>query len=204
MPKRWTRKNRPSQRPSQRRKQKGGAINDIEGWISAVNASPAFMKADPIYQEDKSRTNPAQRLGSYTFSQLKQAELKLPPFRGYDDAFDLNRFLGKPVSPSLRDGLHDRQAILHEILRDIISENPTPWEFVDYIKNIENNPDYALAIKYMLDLENMFRPSGSKITSFSESSQAPFYIWALVMNPPEIPVEVKPSLLPVPPAVPMI
>jgi len=68
---------------------------------------------------------------------------------------------------------------------------PTPAEFKAYIeqnmKPDPNNPDldFALAVNYLIMVENKLRNGSNKIDSLTNEAEYPLFVWALMMNLPQ-------------------
>jgi len=205
-------KHRLEKRRRTRRKQRGGAVDEVKvtsisDWIEAVKKSPAFQKSEDKYRPDPKREQPEFRLGEYRMSDLTIPNLTLPeitpPIAGQigkvDSEFDINLF-----SSSIDESFDIRTegANLLEKWGPVMyppSETsggpaeltPTPAEFKAYIeqnmKPDPNNPDldFALAVNYLIMVENKLRNGSNKIDSLTNEAEYPLFVWALMMNLPQ-------------------
>jgi len=180
-----------------RRRQKGGAVDNLDAWVAAVKASPMFAKTVDEAKPDAARSEPL-RLGAYHFADLKRDELKLPDMKDDQETnFNINQYSsgGTPID------LRVEGAGLAIKWAPVTSANPTPAEFKDYIN--ENmgadinvaDPDFREAVNYLVEIENKLRHDSDPITSLTDDSKYPLFVWALLMNLPEKPVEAVPALI---------
>jgi len=187
-----------------RRKQHGGAIANIDDWIAAVAASPAFRSN----KEDKYRPNEQRELdyilGQYQLSDLKDPSLLLPDIedgRRLDSNFDINRFTGSGAPSDLR----KEGARASIIMRDMIAQNLTPAGFktsIDLLKEeMVSAPDIYQSLSKLAQLEHKLRKRGipnnknDALKILEDRASYPLYIWALVMNLPEKPIDAEPDLM---------
>jgi hypothetical protein len=190
-----------------RRRQRGGAVENIEAWIAAVTASPAFAKATDEFKPDADRKEEALRLGAYHFSDLKRDELQMPDLTEYSTAFDLDAYAG--AKSDQKTDIRQEAAAAAELLRDVISANPTPYEFKKYIEQLKQaglQEEIQGSLVFLADLEEKMRKSVSTdpneaIKILEDETKYPLYLWALVMNLPAKPVEPALTLVPTTPSV---
>ena len=77
---------------------------------------------------------------------------------------------------------------------------PTPAEFKAYIEQNTtadpNNldPDFFLAVEYLIRVENKLRAGSEKIETLTNEKDYPLFVWALMMNLPQN-VQPAPSLV---------
>ncbi len=191
-----------------RRRQRGGAVENIEAWIAAVTASPAFAKTADEFKPDIDRKEEALRLGAYHFSDLTRDELQMPNLTEYSTAFDLDAYAG--TKSNQRTDIRQEASAAAELLRDVISANPTPYEFKKYIEQLKQaglQDEIQGSLMFLADLEEKMRKSIStdpneSVKILEDETKYPLYLWALVMNLPAKPVEPALTLVPVATSVP--
>jgi len=186
-----------------RRKQRGGAeIKSIDDWITAVNESPAFVKAIDEFKLDPKREVEAQRLGNYKFSALKRDELRYPDFSEYKRDFDIDVYAG--ITSAQKLDIRQEAATAADILRDVLPANPTPYDFKNYMIDLREatlKEDMNRSRIFLAGLEEKLRKSVSTdpnvaVKILEDDSKYPLYLWALVMNMPLKYVEPGVTLVP--------
>jgi len=205
-------KNRLEKRRLTRRQRGGAQFDGIQDWIDAVAASSAFTKTADEFTQDTDRKEESLRLGAYHFLDIKRDELQLPDLTEYSTAFDLDVFAG--TTTEQKTDIRQEAATAAELLRDVISANPTPYEFKKYIEQLKQTglqDDIQGSLVFLAELEEKLRKSVSTdpneaVKILEDEKKYPLYVWALVMNLPAKPVEpaltlVPPSVAPAPPAV---
>ena len=214
-------KHRLEKRRRTRRKQRGGdldevKVNSIIAWLEAVKKSPAFQKAEDKYRPDPKREQPEFRLGEYRMIDLQNPTLSLPeitpPQPGQigqvDSGFDINQFSSSKDEPfDIRtEGanlLVKWSPVMYpppETAGGPAELTPTPAEFKAYIEQNTtadpNNldPDFFLAVEYLIRVENKLRAGSEKIETLTNEKDYPLFVWALMMNLPQN-VQPAPSLV---------
>lgn len=163
------------------------------------------MAASPIYKQTDEFKSVGEKdtkfsLGNYKLSQLTSESLRLPEFEGYNESFDLERFAGTQNPLQVND-LREQGAAIAEMLRDVLPLDPSPMEFQQYMKDIYEKlltTGIERSIADMVATENKLRRGTNPIDRLDEGDKYPLYIWALVMNPPAIPVSPRVALAPTP------
>jgi hypothetical protein len=184
-----------------RRHQRGGAIENIESWVAAVTASPAFAKTTDEFKMDNDRKEEILKLGAYRFSDLKRAELQLPDFIEYNPVFDVDFYAG--TKSHQKEDIRQEGAVAAELLREVISANPTPYEFKKYIEQLkrsDSQEEIQRSLMFLAELEEKLRKTVSTNPTkiLEDETKYPLYLWALVMNMPAKPVEPALTLVPTP------
>ena len=184
-----------------RRHQRGGAVENIESWVTAVTASPAFAKTLDEFKPDADRKEEPLRLGAYRFSELKRDELQMPNVTEYSPSFDLDVFAG--TKSDQKTDIRQEAAAAAELLRDVISANPTPYEFKKYIEQLnrtDTQEEIQRSLMFLAELEEKLRKTISTTPTkiLEDETKYPLYLWALVMNMPAKPVEPALTLVPTP------
>jgi len=185
------------------RKQRGGgeALKSIGEWVAAVKRSPAFKKEESIYRPDPT-AEPSFRLGAYRFPKLTDPSTQLPNIdesNDSDNTFDINFYAGVQEDPvDIRVEGANISAKWEPFLSVI--PPPTPVDFKLYIDEHMNtdvmkvDPDFRTAVNHLIALENKLRRDENPITSLSDESKYPLFVWALMMNGPDKSVGIAPSL----------
>jgi len=164
--------------------QRGGRVENIQEWINAV--------------EQKFKEIAIANATNYKFSDLIDEKLRLPDMEKPDLLFDVESGRTRTV----RDLRSEYKKIVVD-MGNIIDANPTPQEFKEYIDtqvapSAERDTILDIAVKYATALENTLRRLAEKdtIDSLGDQTKYPLFIWALMMNPPEKPVDLLPSEVP--------
>ena len=211
------RKHRRSKRRTHR-KQRGGAppVTSIAQWIENVKAHPAYTKVEDKYKPLESRQQASYRLGEYTMSDLKDLSLKLPNkpdnpsttpegSTRVEPEWDVTLFAGTNQEEGPLD-IRTLAAILHDKWGYFFDRtpSPTPAEFKEHIATyLKEDPaiedqdlDFRVAAKYLLDTENKLRRGDALIQRLTEDETYPLFVWFLIMNQPDKPVQSAPSFIP--------
>ena len=201
------RKRRLERRRRTLRKQRGGA-DSVKGWVSDTarffkekqTGDPSFLPNPSLPKDDPNR------LGSYTFASLQDSRLTLP------DAASAHIF-SIDIGDNEQKDLRAEAASVALMWADVIRagpEAPTPADFEGYVSNLsmpkknpdgtitEPDPDMLIAFNHLVWLENKLRSQIEVplIESLTESAKYPLFTWALLLNPPEMPVEPTPVMVP--------
>ena len=209
-------KRRSNRRLTRRYKnQKGGAlpVTSIANWIDNVKNHPAYTKSEDKYKPLESRQQASLRLGEYTMNDLKDLSLKLPNkpnnpsttpegSTGVEPEWDINLFSGNNQIEGQLD-IRTMAANLHDRWGYFFDKNPspTPAEFKEHIATFlredreiaDQDPDFPIAAKYMIDSENKMRRGEQLIEKLTEDDKYPLFVWFLLMNQPDVPVKSAPS-----------
>lgn len=182
------------------RKQRGGAppVTSIAQWIENVKAHPAYTKLDDKYKTLE-----------YTMNDLKGSSLKLP--NKPDDStrvepeWDVTLFTGNNQEEGPLD-IRTLAANLYGKWGPYMGStpSPTPANFKEYFGTyLKDDPaikdqdqDFRVAAKYMLDTENNLRRGEAPIQELTEDANYPLLVWFLIMNQPDKPVKAEPSFIP--------
>ena len=162
--------------------QRGGRVDNIQEWINAVERK-------------------FKEIGStYKLSDLIDERLRLPDMDKPDPLFDVES--GR--SMTIRDLRSEYKKIVED-MGNIIDADPTPQQFKAYIDtqvapSAERDTILDIAVKYAITLENTLRRFSEKekdaVASLGDAETYPLFIWALMMNPPEKPVDLLPTEVP--------
>jgi len=206
-------KRRSNRRLTRRYKnQKGGAlpVTSIANWIDNVKNHPAYTKSEDKYKPLESRQQASLRLGEYTMNDLKDLSLKLPNkpnnpsttpegSTGVEPEWDINLFSQNEGPLDIRT-MTANLSLRWSYFFDK-NPSPTPAEFKEHIATFlredrdiaDQDPDFPLATKYMIECENKMRRGEQSIEKLTEDDTYPLFVWFLLMNQPDIPVKSAPS-----------
>ena len=134
-----------AKKPEKAQQGGGDNIDSIAAWVRLVQQTPAFTKTDDQYKPNPS--SPDLQLGSYHLSNLVDPSLTLPPREKNEQGFVSQE--GFKVNES---DIRDIAATLREQFDSTVNDDPTPYEFMTHITNIQTDPNIDPSILRSIQL----------------------------------------------------
>lgn len=182
-------------------------FDSVESWLTAVKNSAAFTKSEDRFTPNVKRHEEILHLGTYRFEDLKNPSLKLPDMPDDTVGVDPNFNVYKNDTTLIPLDLRKLGAGLNDGWKPVIGTVPTPtaFEFKKYVTDQtmdadpENaNPDFRDLANHSIFAENTLRTLTNEpsIDRLTDDTKYPLFIWALMMNLPDKPVQAAPTLVP--------